>query len=354
MHDRNSYHGHRPTCKRDAAAPGHGQGEIKDLATPATCQERRKNKNKLTPAEIGRLPARSDPALKRDVAALESSGWFSRYQGCSRQKASLSLSLFLSLFLSVFLLFSSVFHSTLDPVAVLSSHPFVSLHFGLLSGGVETPPALLRLAAERSRGAGAPGPAEPARSDASGEVCFGEGGGSVSPRSALRISLPPSGTWKRYGLRKPLWHGTPGVRRGGSKKRAQGERLGRERSLNEPETTSVCLWKTQLWSDAIKYVDVCPRLLTRAPQGDPAPGQIRVRAALLSVLLRSVSIRFVDYCFRFFFSFLFCFFPPFFSSLVSFVFRFGFFPSFSFGVVDVLMCCGARLLAGVDNCFVFD
>lgn len=30
------------------------------------------------------------------------------------------------------------------------------------------------------------------------------------------------------------------------------------------------------------------------------------------------------------------------------------FPPFSFGVVDVLMCCGARLLAGVDNCFVFD
>ncbi|XP_017593845.1 PREDICTED: protein turtle homolog B [Corvus brachyrhynchos] len=78
MHDRNSYHGHRPICKRDAAAPGRGQGEIKDLATPAACQERRKNKNKLSPAEIGRLPARSDPALKRDVAALDSSGWFSR------------------------------------------------------------------------------------------------------------------------------------------------------------------------------------------------------------------------------------------------------------------------------------
>lgn len=128
MHDRNSYHGHHPTCKRDAAAPGRGQGEIKDLATPAACQERRKNKNKLTPAEIGRLPARSDPALKRDVAALDSSGWFSRYQGCSRQKASLSF----SIFLSVFLLFPSVFHSTLDPVAVLSSHPFVSLHFWLV------------------------------------------------------------------------------------------------------------------------------------------------------------------------------------------------------------------------------
>ncbi|RLV98112.1 hypothetical protein DV515_00011076 [Chloebia gouldiae] len=67
----NSYHGHRPTCKRDAAAPGRGQGEIKDLATPAACQERSKNKNKLSPAEIGRLPARSDPALKRDVAALD-------------------------------------------------------------------------------------------------------------------------------------------------------------------------------------------------------------------------------------------------------------------------------------------
>lgn len=50
--------------------------------------------------------------------------------------------------------------------------------------------------------------------------------------------------------------------------------------------------------------------------------------ALLSVLLCSVSIRFVDYRFCFFFSFLFCFFPPFFSSLVSFVFQFGFFPSF--------------------------
>lgn len=102
------------------------------------------------------------------------------------------------------------------------------------------------------------------------------------------------------------------------------------------------------------HVCVGPRLLVRAPQGDAAPGQTRARAALLSVLLRSVSIRFVDYWFCFFFSFLFCFFPPFFSSLVLFVFWFGFFPSFSFGVVDVLMCCGARLLAGVDNCFVFD
>lgn len=136
--NRNSYHGRRPTCKRDAAAPGRGQGEIKDLATPAACQERRKKiNNKITPAEIGRLPAHSDPALKRDVAALDSSGWFSRYQGCSRQKASLSLS-----FSLYFFLFPSIFCSTLDPVAVLSSHLFVSLHFGLLSGGVKAPSGL--------------------------------------------------------------------------------------------------------------------------------------------------------------------------------------------------------------------
>ena len=144
--------------------------------------------------------------------------------------------------------------------------------------------------------------------------------------------------------------GTAGVRRGkeGGLRGEDGE--GEE--LNEPGKTSVCLWQTPLRSDAVKHVG--SRLLARAPRGDPAPGEIRVRAALLSVLLRSVSIRFVDYRFLFFFSFLFCFFPPFFSSLVSFVLQFGFFPSFSFGVVDVLMCCGARLLAGVDNCFVFD
>lgn len=74
MHDRNSYKSHRPICKRDAAAPGRGQGEIEDLAPPAACQERKK-KNKhtkpKTPAEIRRPPARSDPALKRDVAALD-------------------------------------------------------------------------------------------------------------------------------------------------------------------------------------------------------------------------------------------------------------------------------------------
>lgn len=44
MHDRNSYKSHRPICKRDAAAPGRGQGEIEDLAPPAACQERKKKK----------------------------------------------------------------------------------------------------------------------------------------------------------------------------------------------------------------------------------------------------------------------------------------------------------------------
>lgn len=192
MHDRNSYHGHRPTCKRDAAAPGRGQGEIKDLATPAACQERRKNKNKLSPAEIGRLPARSDPALKRDVAALDSSGWFSRYQGCSRQKR-----LSLSLSFSLFLLFPSVFHSTLDPVAVLSSHPFVSLHSGFLSGGVEPPPPAC--GGEES-GAGARSPAEPARSEAFGEEAVFWGGG----RQRFTPQCPPHFTPALWYL-EALW-----------------------------------------------------------------------------------------------------------------------------------------------------
>lgn len=143
--------------------------------------------------EFRRPPARSDPALKRDVAALDCSGWFSRYQGCSRQKASFSL--------CISPLFLRLFHSTLDPVAVLSFHPFVSLHFGLLCRGGRAP----RLVMEPRGAVGG------VRSRA---VVFGVGGGSLSPRSALRISLPLSGTWKRYGLRKSLQRGWgKGVRR---------------------------------------------------------------------------------------------------------------------------------------------
>lgn len=58
-------------------------------------------------------------------------------------------------------------------------------------------------------GAGAPSPMcrRGRRRSEKSRGFFGEGGGSLSPRSALRISLPPSGTWKRYGLRKSLRHG---------------------------------------------------------------------------------------------------------------------------------------------------
>lgn len=57
--------------------------------------------------------------------------------------------------------------------------------------------------------------------------------------------------------------GTAGVCRG----KAGGLRAedGEGEEVNEPETTSWCLWKTQLWSDAIKHVDVGPCLPARAP-----------------------------------------------------------------------------------------
>lgn len=178
MHDRNSYHGHRPTCKRDAAAPGRGQGEIKDLATPAACQERRKNKNKLSPAEIGRLPARSDPALKRDVAALDSSGWFSRYQGCSRQKR-LSLSFSLSISPLSFRL-----SQHLRPRSRAFVPSFRLASFWLLVWWGRAPSSGLW---QRGVGGGAASHAEPARSEAFGEEAVFWGGG----RQRFTPQCPP-------------------------------------------------------------------------------------------------------------------------------------------------------------------
>lgn len=86
----------------------------------------------------------------------------------------------------------------------------------------------------------------------------------------------------------------------------------------------------------------------RSPGGDPAAGQLHVSAVLLSVLLRSVSIRFVDLLVWFFFRlfllflfsflFLFCFFPPFLlQPRFRFVFRFGFF-SLLFFLLELLTC----------------
>lgn len=207
---------------------------------------------------------------------------------------------------------------------------------------------LLRLVAERSRGPGLPAlRSRRGRRRLEKRLCFGEGGGSVSPRSALRISLPPSGTWKRYGLSKSLRHRTEG-------RRAQGREDGEGEQLNEPEMTSVCLWKTQLRSDAVRDVVTGPRLLA----GHAKESQLQDRAVLeqhccpcfyavypfallIIVFVSSFPFSSVSFPLSSPASFRLCF------SLVSF-------PPFSFGVVDVLMCCGARLLAGVDNCFVFD
>lgn len=197
MHDRNSYKSHRPICKRDAAAPGRGQGEIEDLAPPAACQERKKKTQNTKP---------KNPSGNQEAAGTLRS-CPKEGCGCTRQTVAAGFpGTRVAPGKSVFL---SLYFSSLPPS--LSQHPrsrsrafvpsFRLASFRLVVLGGPNPSA--------RGGAGAPSPMcrRGQRHSEKSRVFFGEGGGSLSPRSALRISLPPSGTWKRYGLRKSLRHG---------------------------------------------------------------------------------------------------------------------------------------------------